>query len=117
MENYKQVIIVRTDLGMGKGKIAAQSGHAAIEAYEKTMKEKPEWAKKWKQEGQAKIVLKVQSEKELLEWKKNLEKKFPVALIMDAGHTQVEKGTITALGIGPCPEKEIDAFTQKLKLL
>ena len=116
-EKLKQVIIVRADLGMGKGKIAAQCSHAAVEALERTLMEKPEWARKWKQEGQTKVVLKVNSEQELLEWKKTLGKKFPVALIMDAGQTQVEKGTITALGIGPAPEKEIDSYTQKLKLL
>lgn len=114
---FKQVIIVRTDLGMGKGKIASQCAHAAVEAFEKTMRKKPEWAKKWRQEGQTKVVLRVQGEKELLEWEKKLEKKFPVTLIRDAGHTQIASGTITALGIGPAPEKEIDAFTKELKLL
>jgi len=116
-ENYKQVILVRTDLKMGKGKTAAQCAHASVEALEKAKSRNPEWVKGWKETGQAKVVLKVNSEKELIEWKNTLEKKFPVALIRDAGRTQIEPGSLTALGIGPCPEKEIDKFTQKLKLL
>ena len=32
MYNAKQVIVVRRDLKMRKGKIAAQSGHACVEA-------------------------------------------------------------------------------------
>lgn len=116
-ERFKQVIIVRKDLGMGAGKISAQVAHAAVEALEKTMQEKPEWAKEWKRTGQTKVVVKVNSQQELVEWKKELEKKFPVALIKDAGQTQIKPGTITALGIGPAPEKELDKYTQELKLL
>ena len=116
-ERMKQVIAVRTDLKMGKGKIAAQSAHASIAAMEKTLREKPEWVKEWKKQGQAKVVVKVQSEQELLELEEKLSGKIPSAIIKDAGHTQVDAGTITALGIGPAPEKEMDKFTGKLKLL
>ena len=116
-ENCKQVILIRTDMKMQKGNIGAQCAHASVGALEKAKSRNPEWVQAWKETGQMKIVLKVESEKELLEWKSLLEKKFPVALIRDAGHTQIEPGSLTALGIGPCPEKEIDKFTQKLKLL
>jgi PTH2 family peptidyl-tRNA hydrolase len=117
MENYKQIIIIRKDLGMGTGKIAAQSSHAAVEALEKAKQKNPDWVKKWKETGQTKVVVKVKSEKELLEWKRKLANKFPTALIRDAGHTQIKPGTLTALGIGPAPEKELDRFTQELQLL
>ncbi len=116
-ETFKQVILIRTDLKMQKGKIGAQCAHASVEALEKAKSRNPEWVQAWKETGQAKVVLKVSSEKELIEWKNALDKKFPVALIRDAGRTQVEPGSLTALGIGPCPEKEIDKYTQKLKLL
>ncbi|MEK6957407.1 MAG: peptidyl-tRNA hydrolase Pth2 [archaeon] len=115
--DYKQVIIVRKDLNMSAGKIAAQSSHASLGAYEKTMREKPKWVEEWKESGQAKIVLKVNSKKELLEMFEKLKKLFPTALIKDAGRTQIEAGEPTAIAIGPVPEAEINKFTKDLKLL
>jgi len=114
---YKQVIVVRTDLKMGTGKIAAQTAHASISAMEKAMRDNGDIVEKWKEEGMAKIVVKVESEKELLELFEMLKKKFPVALIKDAGHTQVKENTATCIGIGPVDAKEIDKYTGKLKLL
>src|SRR3989338_3015694 len=104
MAEFKQAIVVRTDLGMGKGKIAAQSAHASLSALEKTQQKNPQWAEEWKSQGQQKVVLKVNSEKELLELFEEAKKELPCALIKDAGHTQVESGSITCLGIGPAPE-------------
>lgn len=115
--NYKQAIIVRKDLKMGTGKIAAQSSHASVTALEKTQQKNEEWAQEWKNQGQQKVVLKVNSEKELLELFEKAKKELPCALIKDAGHTQVEPGSVTALGIGPAPEEKIDKYTAKLKLL
>ena len=114
---YKQVLIVRADLGMGKGKIAAQAAHAAVDAMGKTLESHPEWVQEWRESGQMKVVVKVNSARELGEWKKKLEKLFPVALIRDAGHTQIKPGTITVLGIGPALESELDKYTDDLKLL
>ena len=64
---FKQVIVVRTDLKMSKGKLAAQAGHAAVTAAEKVRKINPGWWKNWMDEGQCKIVVRVGSEEELLE--------------------------------------------------
>lgn len=114
---YKQVIIIRNDLGMGKGKIASQSSHASLAAYEKTLNKKPEYVEEWKEQGQAKIVLKVGSKKELLELFEKLKNLFPTALIKDAGKTQITPGEPTAIGIGPVPASEINKFTKELKLL
>ena len=111
----KQVIVIREDLKMGKGKIAAQASHASLLAFLKAGILK---RKKWLKEGMKKVVLKVSSEKEILElYKKAKQKKLPSALIKDAGLTQIPPGTITALGIGPAEEKKIDEITGKLKLL
>ena len=111
----KQVIVIREDLKMGKGKIAAQASHASLFAFLKAGILK---RKKWMKEGMKKVVLKVSSEKEILElYKKAKQKKLPSALIKDAGLTQIPAGTITALGIGPDEEKKIDEITGKLKLL
>ncbi|MFH1256038.1 MAG: peptidyl-tRNA hydrolase Pth2 [Candidatus Diapherotrites archaeon] len=114
---FKQAILIRTDLKMGKGKIGAQSAHASIAALEKTQKQRPEWVEHWREQGQMKVVLKVASEKELLELFEAIKRTIPAALIRDAGHTQIESGSATAVGIGPAPENELDKFTGKLKLL
>lgn len=114
---YKQVIVIRKDLRMGKGKIAAQSSHASLAAYEKTLKKKPDYVTEWKEQGQAKIVLQVDTKKDLLELFEELKNLFPTALIKDAGKTQIQSGEVTAIGIGPVPESEINKFTKDLKLL
>ncbi|MCK4435829.1 peptidyl-tRNA hydrolase, partial [Candidatus Bathyarchaeota archaeon] len=44
---YKQAIIVRTDLKMGKGKLAAQAGHAAVSSAEEARKKSPKWWQAW----------------------------------------------------------------------
>ncbi len=112
---HKQAIIIRSDLKMGKGKIAAQASHASLKAYIETDEETRD---AWDFEGAKKITLKVNSQKELLDlFKQAKSKKLPVALIHDAGHTQVEPGTLTAIAIGPAEENKIDEITAKLKLL
>jgi len=118
MTDYKQAIILRADLGMGKGKLVAQGCHASIDAFEKARSSKPDWVEEWKESGCKKIAVKVQSERELVEVFMRAKKaKLPCSLITDAGHTQVEPGSKTAVAIGPAPESEIDEITDKLKLL
>ena len=115
---YKQVIAFRSDLKISKGKIAAQSGHAAVSAVEEARKHFKEWWKAWLREGQCKIAVKVESAKELLELEKQAkELAIPCALIVDRGLTEVPPGTITCLGIGPAPVEKIDKITSMLPLL
>jgi PTH2 family peptidyl-tRNA hydrolase len=115
MVKLKQVIIVRKDLKIGKGKLAASVAHASVESLFLAKKEVIE---KWRKEGAKKVVLKVENLEELEKIVKKLRKeKIKFALIKDAGLTQLKKGTITALGIGPIEEKKIDKITGKLKLL
>jgi len=114
----KQAIVVRSDLRMSKGKLAAQAAHASLSAAEEAMKKRPGWFADWKSGGQAKIVLKVQSEDELDElFRKAKNARLPAALVEDRGLTQIEPGTVTCIGIGPGPEEDIDRITGKLKLL
>ncbi len=114
----KQVIIVRKDLKIGKGKLCSQVAHASIGSYLETLKKNKDWAEKWIEEGQKKIVLCVDSLDELLELKKKFDEEgIPNFLVIDAGLTQVPPGTITCLGVGPAPEELIDKHTSKLKLL
>ena len=117
MGDVKQVIVVRTDLGMGKGKIAAQVGHACVLGAENVRKSNPDWFEKWWL-GQEKVVVKVESLKDLEEIKRHaIDLNLPWAEVTDAGHTQIAPGTITCISIGPAPESSIDKVTGDLKLL
>lgn len=111
----KQVIVIRTDLKMGKGKIAAQAAHASVAAF---LSAKQADRDLWLDEGMKKAVLKVSNEKELSNIFKLAKKnKLPAELITDAGLTQIKTGTHTSVGIGPASESKIDRITGKLKLL
>jgi PTH2 family peptidyl-tRNA hydrolase len=110
---YKQVIIVRADLKLPKGKLAVQVAHASLDAALKSSK-----LKDWKEEGQKKVVLKVADLKELLTiYNKSKDLDYPTSLIKDAGKTVVEPGTITAVGIGPEKEEKIDSLTKDLQMV
>ena len=114
----KQAIAVRQDIKMGKGKLAAQVAHASLSSAEEARRRREEWFDLWKEEGQTKVVLRVQSEEELRELLKQARTRgLPAALIVDRGLTQLEPGTVTCLGVGPGPDEEVDAVTGKLRLL
>jgi PTH2 family peptidyl-tRNA hydrolase len=115
---YKQVIAVRTDLKMGKGKIAVQAAHAAVLAAEEARMQKPEWYRAWMESGMAKIAVKVSSLEELKKLEEEARRNdLPVAIVEDRGLTQVPPGTITCLAIGPAPASKVDPITGRLKLL
>lgn len=118
MEEYKQVILIRTDLKMGTGKKCAQACHASVSASDLIrIRDKKIW-KNWKQTGQKKVVIKINSLEMLRDILIKLEKsKIPYFVVKDAGLTQLSPGTTTALGIGPALSKEIDKITGDLKLL
>ena len=112
---YKQVILVRSDLKLPKGKMSVQCAHASVEAAFKGSKKK---VSEWRLFGAKKIVLKVSDEKELLKFKRQAEQAgLKTALITDAGKTVIAPGTITCLGIGPDSEEKIDSDTGKLKMV
>jgi PTH2 family peptidyl-tRNA hydrolase len=111
----KQVILVRQDLKLPKGKMAAQAAHAAVEAAFNSDKKKVE---EWRKQGAKKVVLKVKDEKELLKYLQEAkDNKLKTALITDAGKTVIAPGTKTCLGIGPDEEEKIDEVTGKLKMV
>ncbi len=112
---FKQIIIIRNDLGMSVGKRCVQTAHASLGAYKKTDKK---IIKKWELEGQKKVVLEIDSKEKILDLYRELKKgKIPCFLVEDAGLTELKPGTITALGIGPEREEALDKTTGKLKLL
>lgn len=113
MGELKQVIVVRSDLKMSKGKAAAQVAHAAVEAAFKSNKK---LISNWRSKGAKKITLKVESLEELLNIKEKAEEAdLDTALITDAGHTELAPNTTTCLGIGPDAENKIDKVTGDLK--
>ncbi len=115
---YKLVIVVRDDLTLSKGKLAAQVAHASVECAIKAKDRIPDVFKGWYREGQKKVVLKVKNVKELFLLKEKAESiGFVTALITDAGLTEVPPGTITCLGIGPDKEEFLDKITSSLPLL
>lgn len=111
----KQAIVIRTDLKMGKGKTAAQASHASVSSFLRSNKDDQA---EWLEEGMKKVVLKVPGEKELKDiFRAAKNEKLPVSMINDAGLTQLEPGTATAVGIGPAEDRTVDKITGKLKLL
>jgi PTH2 family peptidyl-tRNA hydrolase len=112
------VVAVRRDLAMGKGKIAVQVGHATITVAEETRRQHPDWWRQWFQEGQPKVVVKVNSESDLHDLRKQADELgLAAAIIHDSGLTQVDPGTPTCVGIGPAPVDLVDKITGKLSLL
>src|SRR5690606_22584469 len=111
----KQVILIRTDLGMSKGKIAAQAAHAAVEA---TLRSEKSIVSKWRSAGMKKITLKVESKEELYKYMQEAkDMSLITALITDAGKTEIAPGTPTCVAIGPDDEDKIDSVTGELKNL
>ncbi|XP_012288126.1 peptidyl-tRNA hydrolase 2, mitochondrial [Orussus abietinus] len=114
--DFKLVLVIRTDLKMGKGKVAAQCAHAAVGAY-KLSQRQPKLLEAWENCGQKKITVKVDSESELLEVARNARSVGILTnVIRDAGRTQVDPGSKTVCGIGPGPSDLIDEVTGHLKL-
>lgn len=116
---YKQVIIVRTDLKMSVGKIAGQVAHAAIAAT-KHQYCTPEIFDKWFNYGldQTKIILAVDNIDELISiFDEVYKSELPFALIWDKGKTEIPAGTLTCMAIGPANTNAVDKITRNLRLL
>lgn len=111
----KQVIAVRKDLDMSKGKMAAQVAHASLGAYRATDQGTLEG---WRRSGEKKVVVWAGDEEDMFEIKENAENLgLPTYLVSDAGRTEIPKGTKTALAIGPGKEEKIDRVTAHLPLV
>jgi PTH2 family peptidyl-tRNA hydrolase len=116
--NVKLVFVVRTDVGIGKGKLASQCSHAAVRCYQNALSTAPKTLRLWELKGQPKIVLKADGEQYLLQLcDKAKALGLVTAIIRDAGKTQIESGTVTVLGIGPGESSIVDQITKHLKLL
>lgn len=139
MYKSKQMIVMRRDLKMRKGKIAAQAGHACVEATlmalvregrQEQLSATDSWAflahtdddssplTDWFDAGVAKVCVYVDSEEELLDLaERGRELGFVVALVRDAGHTEFHgEPTYTCLAFEPLPAEKIDPLTGELPL-
>ena len=111
----KQVILVINSLKLPKGKLAAQCAHAAVDAAHKADDDN---YKRWRQEGMAKIALRVDDEKELYKYiQLAKDQGLVTSVITDAGKTTVAPGTVTCGAIGPADTEAVDRITGELKLL
>ncbi|KAI1912637.1 hypothetical protein LOZ39_004288 [Ophidiomyces ophidiicola] len=118
-EEVKLVLAVRTDLGMSKGKIAAQCSHATLACYKHYLVNSPNSPilKRWERGGQAKIALQVKSEEDMLLLQAQaLSLGLCARVIQDAGRTQIARGSRTVLGVLG-PKSVVDKVTGHLKLL
>jgi len=118
LKKVKLVLIVNNELKMGKGKIAAQVGHASVKAAFLASEKYPAEMQSWLSNGQKKVVLKAQGALELEEIIRIAKKSnLPTCLIRDAGKTQIPANSLTVGGIGPAPSEKIDELTKHLKLM
>ncbi|KAL5032512.1 hypothetical protein BDV3_001069 [Batrachochytrium dendrobatidis] len=120
LPHCKMILLVRIDLGMTKGKVAAQCCHAALAAYliaKSKNSQTREWLKAWERLGQAKITLKCPDEATMLDMQKKARSiGLPAKSICDAGHTQIAAGSRTVLAIGPGPVDLVDQVSGEFKL-
>lgn len=111
----KQVIVLRKDLNMRKGKMVAQGAHASLMSY---IQANERVRSEWLGSGQTKICVGVDSEQELISiHERAQEMGLTSSLILDGAKTEFDEPTWTAVGIGPNSAELIDEITGKLKLL
>ena len=116
-KDNKLVLIVRNDLKMSSGKVAAQCCHATLKAFRESKRAYPKILRHWEKNGEPTVVLRVNDEKSLLDLaSRGGEVGLTVSLIQDAGKTQIASGSTTVLGLGPGPVWLINQISGHLKL-
>jgi PTH2 family peptidyl-tRNA hydrolase len=111
-------MVLRTDLEMSTGKLAAQACHASLGASEEMRKRSPGIWRSWQDEGGRKIVVAVPSKNALMEIARAAGKlRIGKYLVKDRGLTEIPPGTVTALGLGPEEARKLDKVTGTLPLL
>lgn len=116
MYEYKQILIMRTDLKMRRGKEIAQGAHASVKATIENL-DHPD-VKAWLSQAFAKIAVGIDSEQELLDIvDRARERDIVTATIVDNGHTEFHGvPTLTCAAIGPCHVNLLMGLTDHLKL-
>lgn len=112
---YQLACVVNSSLGMSKGKVLSQFGHA-IEGILDVMEEHPERRSMWRRSGHAKIALRgTQSDIDQIHYVVKAER-LPFYRVHDAGKTQVPSGSCTCIIVGPASKEELASITGHLKL-
>lgn len=115
-DEYVMYLIVRTDLKMSKGKIAAQCGHAVQWLVINGLQNKS--FKEYLKGCYAKICLKIPSETEMDKISGYCyHKRINHYQVIDAGRTQVPVNSKTVLGVGPLRRSQVPDLIRDLKLL
>jgi PTH2 family peptidyl-tRNA hydrolase len=122
MTQIKQILVVRKDLNMRKGKIAAQCCHASMSFLTRRLPTKEpitEVQQKWLDSSYIKICVSVDSEQELLDlFNRAKELNIEAHLVTDNGRTEFHGvPTVTCLALGPDYDTILDPISGHLKLL
>uniref|UniRef100_A0A7N0TBF7 peptidyl-tRNA hydrolase n=1 Tax=Kalanchoe fedtschenkoi TaxID=63787 RepID=A0A7N0TBF7_KALFE len=100
LEDFKMVLVVRNDLKMGKGKIAAQCSHATLGLYKKILHRAPKALQRWEMCGQVKVVVKIESEEDMLSLQERAKSlHLPTHVTIDAGRTQIAPNSRTVMAV------------------
>jgi len=114
---YKLVVVVRDDIKISPGKMAAQVGHAAVSCALKAKEKDKKLFSNWMEEGQRKVVLRISGLSELDRIERIAGSAGLItSRIIDAGLTEIPSGTVTCIGIGPSRGSDVDKITGNLKL-
>ncbi|KPI86129.1 hypothetical protein ABL78_4821 [Leptomonas seymouri] len=136
-EPVKMTLVVRKDLKMGNGKVAAQCAHAAVAVVEEILSMKASqltapttstldstsqlwlrWYDAWHASGCSKVALQCPDEETMMAIAKHAKAVgLPYSVVRDAGRTQIAPGSKTVVAVGPGPKSLVDEVTGQLKLL
>ena len=116
--SIKQVIVMRTDLNMRRGKSVSQGAHGSVMGV-LALPSNDKYRRKWLKDGMTKITVKCPSLEELIALQLEAEKlNIPVVKVTDAGLTEFNGvPTDTCIVLGPYLADEINRVTGDLKLL
>lgn len=112
---YQVVVVVNRDLGMSKGKVLSQFGHA-IDSLHERLKDYPGLVQAWRSNGSAKIALKGTQEDLNKTYHDAKTQGIPYVRIFDAGKTQVKAGSNTVVVLGPATKEQLQPVTGYLQL-
>ncbi|VVC34450.1 Hypothetical protein CINCED_3A015169 [Cinara cedri] len=113
---FKMALLVRHDLKMGKGKVAAQCSHAIVHCYEESLRLNPKEINAWESNNKPVDIFKIADEETMLNYQKvAIDKKLNTYIVVDAGRTQVAPRSKTVMAIGPAPSEHINLFTKNLQ--
>lgn len=120
---YRLYAVIRQDLQMTPGKIAAQTGHAYLDTYLQALSESPEVCEEYHDRHGIKIAMQVKKLHHLERIHNEAkEAGIPTALITDLGYYGVSEelqgqATVTAVGIGPAKRGQVEKILKRARVL